>query len=377
MDSYFKTDGLTVGYNGVPLIRDICLSIEKGKILTLIGPNGAGKTTILKTITHHLEKLGGVVYIGEKDASAWSHRDMAKQVAVMLTERIHPELMTSAEVAAMGRYPYTNFIGQLTARDKETVTEALKSVGALELADRRFATLSDGERQRIMLARAICQQPQVLVLDEPTAYLDIRYKIELIDMLRSMAQEKGITVIMSLHEIELAVKASDYIACVSGDAIENFGPPQHILKAGVIEQLYGLKSGSYDLLFGSVELSKPKGVPSVFVIAGAGTGISHYRELQKRNIPFASGILFENDIDTQVAKALSDDLVIAAPFEQMTESHFRNAAELMLRCKAVIDTQAPIGELNRLNGRLIELAAERGMPIYNKETVNELLNAEL
>lgn len=365
MDSYFKTDALAVGYNSAALIRDICLTAEKGKILTLIGPNGAGKTTILKTVTRQLSKLGGVVYIDGKDAHSLKQKQLAKQVAVMMTDRIKPELMTVADVVAMGRYPYTNFVGRLTEQDKNIVAEALENTGAVQLANRQFSTLSDGEKQRVMLARAVCQQPQLLVLDEPTAYLDIRYKVELLDMLRHLAREKGITVIMSLHEIELAVKISDSIACVGKNGIEAFGAPNEILKDCVIERLYDLHNNSYDLLFGSIELCKPKGEPKVFVVAGAGTGINCYRELQKRNIPFASGILFENDIDTRVAKALSEKLIAVPAFRQMAESHFDDAAEIMLSCKAVIDTGAPIGELNRLNGKLLEFAKKKNMPVYS------------
>src|SRR5699024_9588110 len=129
---------------------------------------------------------------------------LAKRVAVVLTDRIHPELMTCGEVVAMGRYPYTNALGRLTAQDREIVARAMERVHALDLAEQDFTTLSDGQRQRIMLARALCQEPEVLILDEPTAYLDIRHKIELLDILREMAHEKGITVIMSLHEIDLA-----------------------------------------------------------------------------------------------------------------------------------------------------------------------------
>ena len=149
---YFKTEDLAVGYDGQVLIHDISIQIEKGTILTLIGPNGAGKSTILKSITRHLTKLGGMVYIGGREVYAWSAREMARQVAVVLTDRIRPELMTCGEVVAMGRYPYTNALGKLTETDKRIVRQALERVHALELEERDFATLSDGQRQRIMLA---------------------------------------------------------------------------------------------------------------------------------------------------------------------------------------------------------------------------------
>ncbi len=371
MDYYFKTENLAVGYDGNILIHDINVKLEKGKILTLIGPNGAGKSTILKSITRQLERIQGTVYINAQEISSWSPKDMAKQVAVVLTDRIRPELMSCAEVVAMGRYPYTNLFGKLTPKDTEAVQEALARVHALDLADQDFTTLSDGQRQRIMLARAICQEPEIIVLDEPTAYLDIRHKIELLDILREMAQKKSITVIMSLHEIDLAMKISDYLLCVKGDTIEAFGPPDTILKNHTIEHLYELHNGSYNLLFGSVELTKPEGNPRVFVVAGGGYGISCYRTLQKREIPFATGILFENDVDCQMAKQLSNNVVIAPAFEDMTDAQFEEASNLLLRCEAVIDAGTPSGTLNQLNFMLLRLAEVHKIPVYRSKFTQE------
>ena len=361
---YFQTKDLSVGYNGQILIRDINIDIEKGKILTLIGPNGAGKSTILKSITRHLSKISGQVFIGKQEIYAWSAKELARQVAVVLTDRIRPELMTCEEVVAMGRYPYTNAMGKMTPRDKEVVVEAMNRVHASDLADRDFTTLSDGQRQRIMLARAIAQEPEIIILDEPTAYLDIRHKIELLDILREMAHEKGITVIMSLHEIDLATKISDYLLCVKGDTIAAFGPPEDILAGDAIDQLYGIEHGSYNLLFGSVELTKPVGDPKFFVVGGGGHGAAVYRALQKCQMPFATGILFDNDVDYQIASELSDHVISAPAFEPMAEQQYDNAARLLLECDAVIDAGTPVGTLNLMNRRLLELAEQRKIPIH-------------
>ena len=368
--AYFTTKDLAVGYDGNVLIHDIDIDIEKGKILTLIGPNGAGKSTILKSITRHLAKISGQVWMDGHDVYQWASREMAKQVAVVLTDRIRPELMTCQELVAMGRYPYTNALGKLTPQDEEAVNEALRRVHALELADQEFSTLSDGQRQRVLLARAICQDPSIIVLDEPTAYLDVRHKIELLDILREMAHEKGITVVMSLHEIDLATKISDYILCVKGETIAAFGPPEEIFESGAIDRLYDIEHGSYNLLFGSVELTKPVGEPRVFVPGGGGFGAPVYRALQKRQIPFATGILYENDVDLQVAKELSDHLVTAPAFEPMDESLYDAAWDLVRRCGRVLDAGAPVGSLNALNGKLLDAALREGIPVLH--AVSEL-----
>lgn len=363
MEPYFKTEQLAVGYDGRILIHDIDIRLEKGKILTLIGPNGGGKSTILKSITRHLQTISGRVFFGEQDLRQWQPKELARQVAVVLTDRVRPELTTCAEVVAMGRYPYTNLFGRLTPGDKAAVQEALERVHALDLAQRDFASLSDGQRQRILLARALCQEPETIVLDEPTAYLDIRYKIELLEILREMAQEKGITVILSLHEIDLAAKVSDYLLCVKGETVAALGTPEQVLGSGAVEKLYGMEQGSYNRLFGSVELAKPVGAPRVFVVAGGGRGIPVYRSLQKQGTPFAAGILYENDVDYQVAQALSDNVVSAPAFQPMTDQQFRLAAKLLLSCASVIDAGTPVGEFNRKNAQLLQLAREKGIPV--------------
>ncbi len=235
---YFRTEELSVGYRGKVLLGNINIGIEKGKILTLVGPNGTGKSTILKTIIRQLEKIGGTVYVGKQDMKTWNVREMAKQVSVVLTEKIHPELMTCEEVVAMGRYPYTNALGKMTPEDKKVVEKALRTVHGEELAERDFSSLSDGQKQRIMLARAICQEPEMLVLDEPTAYLDIRFKMDLLNVLRDMADREGLMVVMSLHEVELAKRVSDKVLCIGEEGIDRYGTPKEVFTPGYIAKLF-------------------------------------------------------------------------------------------------------------------------------------------
>ena len=363
MEPYFKTEHLSVGYDGQALIRDICIQLEKGKILTLIGPNGAGKSTILKSITRHLQTISGRVYVGQRELPGWKPRELARQVAVVLTDRIRPELTTCAEVVAMGRYPHTDLFGRLTQADREAVWEALERVDALELAQRDFSTLSDGQRQRILLARALCQAPEMIVLDEPTAYLDIRYKIELLEILRQLAREKGITVVLSLHEIDLAAKISDQLVCVRGETIAAFGPTEQVLGSRVVEELYGMERGSYNALLGSVELPRPQGAPRAFVLSGGGWGIPVFRRLQKQGIPFAAGILFENDVDYQVARSLGTQVVSTPAFQPMNQAQFDGAASLIRQSGHLIDAGTPLGPLNEQNARLLEFAREQGIPV--------------
>ena len=372
---YFETHDLSVGYSGRPLIEKINLSIEKGRILTLIGPNGSGKSTILKTITKHLEKIAGVVTIENDNISKWSNKELAKRLSVMLTERIDPELMTCEQVVAMGRYPYTNHFGSLTPGDRQVVEESLHMVRAEELAERPFTDISDGQRQRIMLARAICQQPEIIVLDEPTSYLDIRHKIELLDILRKMAREKNVAVVMSLHEIDLAAKISDQIICVKGDRIRLFGTPEQVFTGERVKELYELESGSFNTLFGSVELMAPEGEPEIFVLAGAGKGIPIYRLLQKNKRAFSTGVLFENDVDLQVASVLAAHVTVAPAFGTFGEREINEAKRWIDRARCVVDAGTPVGEQNRRSRELIQYARTEGKRVITDAEAFENIDA--
>ena len=355
MKDYFRTIKMAVGYNGKPLMEQIEIGLSKGEILTLIGPNGSGKSTILKSIAGQLALLGGTIMLGSSHLEEMSLSRRAQTMAVLLTERLRTEMMTCEDVVATGRYPYTGRFGILSEKDREAVAEAMKLVHVEELKDQDFTRISDGQRQRIMLARAICQEPEVIILDEPTSFLDIRHKLELLAILRRMAKEKGITVIMSLHEIDLAQKISDKIICVKGDAISHFGAPETIFREDIIRELYEIDNGSFDPCFGSIELPRPEGTPRVFVLAGGGTGIPVFRKLQKENVPFAAGVLYTNDIDYQLARILAMETVTEAPFQEISDEAFARACELMKSCERVIDTGVPVGMCNR---RIEELRAE-------------------
>ena len=370
-----RLDSLSVGYNGVPLISDITLSLAKGEILTLIGPNGAGKSTILKSITRHLATIAGTVYLDERNMRLISGADVAKQLAVVLTERIRPEMMTCFEFVSAGRYPYTGSFGLLTVRDKEVVKGALEKVNALDIADKDISQISDGQRQRILLARAICQEPEVIVLDEPTSFLDIRHKIELLGILSDMAKNSGISVVMSLHEIDLAQRISDKIVCVKGEHIAAYGTPEEIFTDDTIKKLYDIGNGSFNAQLGNIELASPCGKIRCFAVGGGGCGIPYYRALQKRGIPFAAGILLGNDIDLAVAEPLAKCVVKTPPFVPASQGDIAEAKKLIDSVDFVIDCGSPAGELNRFNSELLNYASEQGKTVIR--SLAELGEAEL
>lgn len=248
-----KTQDLSVGYAGQAVVSGVTITAQPGKIQTLIGPNGAGKSTILKTITAQLSPVGGVCYISGRERGQWKESEIAQEISMVMTERIHPELMSCRDVVAMGRYPYTGRLGILSQEDWRRTDEALEAVRAADIADRDFSQVSDGQRQRIMIARALCQDTKIMILDEPTSYLDLHYKLDILSIIRQIAENRNIAVLMSLHELEFVGAISDEVICVDDGRISLIGSPSETLTAENIEKLYKMPPKSCKKLVRGLE----------------------------------------------------------------------------------------------------------------------------
>lgn len=232
-------DALTVGYSNT-VIENVSLSIEPGEIVALIGPNGAGKSTVLKTITRQLKKISGKIYILGMDEGTLSEDKLSEKLSMVMTERIHPDLMSCFEVVATGRYPYTGRMGILSKNDIDKVNEAIELVNAEPVKDKDFMKVSDGQRQRIMLARAICQEPEIMILDEPTSFLDIQFKIDILSVIKKLAKERNIAVLMSIHELEFVPAVADKVVAVAGKQVVASGTPEEIFTGDNIHRIYGM-----------------------------------------------------------------------------------------------------------------------------------------
>lgn len=252
--SVLRLEHVTKRFGGLVAVNDLSFEVKERQIHALIGPNGSGKSTILKTIAGQLPRIGGTAYLDGEELRACSRNAIARRMAILMTARMDPELMTCRDVVSSGRYPYTGKLGILTAEDRKIVDESLRRTDAEAFADRPFQAVSDGQRQRILLARALCQQPELIVLDEPTSYLDIRYKLELLTILKRMVREEDLAVLMSLHELDLARRVSDTVVCVAGDHIDRVGPPEEIFTRDYIAKLYHMEPGRYDPCFSTLDL---------------------------------------------------------------------------------------------------------------------------
>lgn len=246
-DNGIRTEKLNIGYRS-DLIKDICLEVKPGRIVTLIGPNGCGKTTLLKTLTGELKERGGVVYIDGDDRSVLKASEKAKRLSIVMTYRIKAELITCREVVETGRYPYTGSLGILSDDDRRKVMEAMGWTDTAELENIPFQNISDGQKQRVLLARAICQEPHILILDEPTSFLDIRHKLDILHKMISFAKENGVAVLMSLHELEIARNISDTVVALGEGRVLKTGSPSEVFTEEFIRKLYHIENTDTGLL---------------------------------------------------------------------------------------------------------------------------------
>lgn len=203
------TNRLTIGYRGHRVVEDISLSLPCGRLVCLLGPNGAGKSTLLRTLCGFQPPIEGTVTISGSDITTMSAAEVARLVSVVLTDRPLTPSLTAAEMVGMGRAPYTGFWGRLSDDDHRLVSEAMQTVGIAPLATRRMGQLSDGERQKVMIAKALAQHTPVIVLDEPTAFLDYPSKVAVMKTLARLAHDEGKTILMSTHDLELAAQLGD------------------------------------------------------------------------------------------------------------------------------------------------------------------------
>lgn len=360
MSGLLTTEGLSVGYGEKTVVEDITLAAEPGRVLCLIGPNGAGKSTLLRTLLRSLPPVSGAVFLAGRELRSYPERELARLSAAVLTARPEPELMTVYELVAVGRYPYTGRLGILSGEDRRIVTESMEKVGIASLAALDFSTLSDGQRQRVLLARALCQQPRLLILDEPTSFLDIRHKLDFLQLIRELVAGGELCVIMSMHELELAQRFADTLLCIRDGRVDRMGSPEEIFTDGYIERLYGIERGSYDSLAGTAEAPRVDGAPRVFVIGGGGSGVALYRKLRRLGIPFAAGVLPENDLDLPTARALAAVTVTDRANEPVSPEKVNEALDILKGCERVVCATA-FGSVNRENRRLLEYAENYGL----------------
>lgn len=240
MQTAFRMENLASGYEQVRVFEGLNLTIEEGKVTTIIGPNGCGKSTLLKTIGRILKKQQGTVYLQEQNMQNLSTKDIAKKLAILSQTPIAPGQLKVEELIAYGRYPHRNNVNRLTNKDEEMIEWALTVTNTMEYRNRELAQLSGGQRQRVWLAMALAQETNILLLDEPTTFLDMAHQLEVLDIVKSLNEQHSCTVVMVLHDINHAARYSDHLIAMRNGIIMQTGTPQEILSAEVMRKVFNI-----------------------------------------------------------------------------------------------------------------------------------------
>ncbi len=235
-----KVENLTVSYGPRLVLHKVSLEVNSGEVMALIGPNGAGKSTLVRAVSGVIPLLGGKIRTNGDDLAALPPMQRARYLAVVPQAVSLPPAFTVWETVLMGRTPYLNFLGQASASDEERVQHALERVAALDLAERRVGELSGGEQQRVLLARALAQSTPILLLDEPTAHLDLQYQVNLMEMVRQLAHCDGLAVLIALHDLNLAARYADRVVLLVAGEIKAAGTPRQVLTPELISAAYHL-----------------------------------------------------------------------------------------------------------------------------------------
>lgn len=231
---------LTVAYEKNTIIQDLTLSIPKGQISIIIGANGCGKSTLLKTISRINKAEKGEIYINEKNIKKVKEKDIAKEVAFLPQGPVAPAGLTVRELVAYGRFPHQKMIGGLNSHDKEIIDWAINETGLREFSDREVENLSGGQRQRAWIAMTLAQETEIIMLDEPTTYLDMSYQLEVLEVLQKLNKEKSITVVIVLHELNNACRFADNIIGLKKGKVICQGKPIDVIKKETLKEIYGI-----------------------------------------------------------------------------------------------------------------------------------------
>lgn len=239
---YFGFEHITIGYGKKRVINDMTMEFPEGKIITIIGPNGSGKSSLLKTVSKAVVPKSGKVLFGGRELKSYPPKLLAQKIGYLAQVHTSPPDIDVRTLVSYGRYPYTRLGRGLTERDREVIDRSLELTGLSGLEKQLVATLSGGERQRAWIAMTICQEPEILILDEPTTYLDISYQVEVLELVQYLNRKLGITIVMVLHDLNLAAKYSDYLYALKDGEIYARGTAGEILTEENLEKIFSIEA---------------------------------------------------------------------------------------------------------------------------------------
>jgi len=365
--------GVTCAYGSTPALDNVSFEVSQGEKLGIIGPNGSGKSTLLKAMSRVLPPHMGQVVLSERDLYALPAREVARRLAVVGQEARVDFEFTALEVVLMGRLPHLGRFERESERDVERAYAAMSLTGTRHLAQRAITELSGGERQRVLIARALAQDPEILLLDEPTSHLDIGHQIEILDLLESLNRDKGLTLISAFHDLNLAARYCTHLLLLSRGKIHALGTPGEVMTAGSIRQVYGSEvlltrhpvEGTPHVILLSRTGRQPRAKSNfrVHVIGGGGMASALLERLCFEGFKVTAGVLNKGDADWQKAMDLGICVVEAPPFSPVSAAEAKEAGNLMLQADLVIIGAVPFGPGNLPNLEQATKAREKGVPV--------------
>ena len=379
MPALFELDRVNVSLNSARILNGISFEIRAGEFLGVIGPNGSGKSTLLRTMAGVLTPLSGSVRLDGSEVARIHGRQLARRLAIVPQDNPIAFDFTVQEIVLMGRSPHLRRFEIEKGRDAEIAVDALRRTNLLHLADRSIGTLSGGERQRAMIARALAQQTDILFLDEPTAHLDINYQVEILDLARRENAENGKTVVVVLHDLNLAAEFCDRLIMLSEGSVFAAGSPEEVITRENVQQVYGTSvwvrkhptSGRpYVLSLGSRAVaskfrengSKASGF-KVHVICGGGSGGPVFLRLLEAGCDVTAGVINIGDTDQEAAESLGIEYVEDAPFSPVSEEANQANLRFIADADAVLMADLPFGAGNLANLQGAAHALDLGKPV--------------
>ena len=240
-DPVFVTEGISTGYGGHVVSQRLSLSVERGSRTSLVGPNGSGKSTTLKTLARLIAPLAGAVYLNGQDINRLPTREVARRMAILPQVHEVPAELTVLELVEQGRFPHVGALRMLRRQDDEAIEEAIRMTRLKALAHRPIDTLSGGERQRAWMALALAQRTEILLLDEPTTFLDVGHQLDLLQLVSGLNRDRGVTIVMVLHDLNHAARFSDRMIAMSDGEIVADGAPGEVLTPGLLRDCFGVE----------------------------------------------------------------------------------------------------------------------------------------
>ena len=362
-----KVEDVTVEIESRKILKDVTLEVERGEIVSLLGPNGSGKSTLLRTIFGILKPLRGVVYFDGRRIEKLE--EVSKKIAYLPQELAEANL-TALEVVLLGRTPHLSGLKIPKSEDLEIAKRALEEVGMLEFSERKFSELSGGEKQKIMLARVFAQQPKLMLLDEPTAHLDISAQIEIMEIIRSKVSS-GCSALIAIHDVNLASMFSDKIVMIKNGKVMYAGETEKVLTEKSIKDVYEVDVRIKRVGRAVYVIPKVRKIDNgrrIHVICGGGSGRDLIYLLAEYGYRVSAGVLNVLDSDWEAIVDVEGDFVEEAPFSPISDEAHRKNLKAVERADVVILTNIPVGKGNFKNLLAAKEAAELGKLVVIEKT---------